>query len=81
MTITFQEFITKYDGKFVDGDGAYGSQCVDLFRAFCHEVLGIGQPQGVIGAKVKQLDALNQKVNDILLEKANHQLIMLLLLY
>lgn len=51
MTITYKEFIAKYQGKFVDWDGAYGAQCVDLFRQFCHEVLEITQPKGVIGAK------------------------------
>lgn len=46
-----QDFINKYNGKKVDYDGAYGAQCVDLFRQFNKEVLGIVQPKGVNGAK------------------------------
>lgn len=45
------EFINKYNGQKVDFDGAYGSQCVDLFRFFNKEVLEIEQPKGVRGAK------------------------------
>jgi len=35
------EFFTKYNGKFIDFDGKYGYQCVDLIRQFCKEVLNI----------------------------------------
>lgn len=45
------EFINKYNGQKVDFDGAYGAQCVDLFRLFNKEVLEIEQPKGVKGAK------------------------------
>lgn len=34
-------FINKYAGNKVDFDGAYGAQCVDLFRLYCLNVLGI----------------------------------------
>jgi len=34
---TFDEFYKKYLGKAPDDDGAYGCQCVDLFRVFCRE--------------------------------------------
>ncbi len=34
---TFKEFYEKYNTKYVDDDGAYGCQCVDLFRVFCRE--------------------------------------------
>ncbi|MBQ6450003.1 CHAP domain-containing protein [bacterium] len=47
----FTDFIAKYQGKKIDYDGAYGAQCVDLFRFYCKEVLGINQPKGVTGAK------------------------------
>lgn len=47
----FNEFINKYNGKHVDYDGAYGAQCVDLFRMFAKEVLEIGQAKAVNGAK------------------------------
>lgn len=46
-----QDFINKYNGKKIDFDGAYGNQCVDLFRFFNKEVLEIAQPKGVNGAK------------------------------
>lgn len=45
------EFINKYNGQKVDFDGAYGAQCVDLFRVFNRDVLEIEQPRGVKGAK------------------------------
>ncbi len=34
---TFKEFLNKYSGVVVDDDGAYGCQCVDLFRVACRE--------------------------------------------
>lgn len=46
----FPEFVNKYLGKKVDFDGAYGGQCVDLFRKYVQEVLGKPQPIGVVGA-------------------------------
>lgn len=45
-----QEFINKYKGQKVDFDGFYAGQCVDLFRQYNKEVLGIEQPLGVTGA-------------------------------
>lgn len=48
--MTLNEFITKYSGKKLDWDNAYGGQCVDLFRFFVDEVLGLPQPKGVVGA-------------------------------
>ena len=45
------EFITKYMGKKVDFDGAYGAQCVDLFRQYCQDVLGLPHTGSVDGAK------------------------------
>jgi len=47
----YKDFITKYQGKKVDYDGYYGAQCVDPFRFYCRDVLGIAQPKGVTGAK------------------------------
>ena len=40
------EFIDKYIGKKVDFDHAYGAQCVDLFRQYAKEVLGIKEHTG-----------------------------------
>jgi hypothetical protein len=49
--MTFETFITTYLGKKVDWDGAYAGQCVDLFRQYVNDVLGLQQPKGVVGAK------------------------------
>ena len=49
--MTFDKFIEKYNGGKWDFDGAYGSQCVDLFRFYNRDVLGIPQPKSVVGAK------------------------------
>ena len=44
------EFLDRYDHKRIDFDGAFGYQCVDLYRAYVREVLGFPQsppvPQG-----------------------------------
>lgn len=48
--MTLNSFISKWLGKKADWDGFYGGQCVDLFRYYCDEVLGIKQPAGVWGA-------------------------------
>lgn len=45
------EFVNKYHGKKVDFDGAYGAQCVDLFRQYCKDVLRAGHTGVVDGAK------------------------------
>lgn len=39
--MTVQEFFNKYNGRFVDYDGAYGAQCVDLMRQYCKDVRGV----------------------------------------
>ncbi len=49
--MTLQQFVDKYNGKKWDWDNAYGAQCVDLFRFYNKEVLGIPQPKSVNGAK------------------------------
>lgn len=48
--MTLNQFVDKWNGKKADWDGAYAGQCVDLFRYYCDEVLGIRQPAGVWGA-------------------------------
>ena len=48
--MTLYEFATKYCGKKVDYDKAYGPQCVDLFRQYCHD-MGIPHTGSVEGAK------------------------------
>ena len=49
--MTLKRFIVTYNGKKVDFDGAYGYQCVDLFRQYCKDVLDIPQLPSVNGAK------------------------------
>ena len=46
------EFVSKYIGKKVDFDGAYGAQCVGLFRQYSRDVLNINEHTGAVdGAK------------------------------
>ena len=40
------DFVNKYKGKKVDFDGVYGTQCVDLFRQYTKECLGIAEHTG-----------------------------------
>ena len=50
--ITLDEFVKNYEGKQIDFDGAFGSQCVDVFRQYSREVLDIAEHTGVVeGAK------------------------------
>ena len=44
--MTLSEFVKKYDGKQVDFDGVFGSQCTDLFRQYVKEVLNISEHTG-----------------------------------
>ena len=39
--MTFDAFTTKYNGKYIDYDGKFGAQCVDLFLQYLKEVIGI----------------------------------------
>lgn len=39
--MTYQEFKNKYNGKYVDYDGAYGYQCWDLAQYYFTEVLNV----------------------------------------
>lgn len=48
--MTLDQFKNKWLGKKADFDGAYGGQCVDLFRFYNKEVLEIAQPKSVVGA-------------------------------
>ena len=49
--MNYEGFIRKYNGRKVDFDGAFGAQCVDLFRQFCADVLSIPHTGAVDGAK------------------------------
>lgn len=44
--MTLEEFVKKYNDKQVDFDHAYGAQCVDLFRQYAKEGLGISEHTG-----------------------------------
>lgn len=46
-----EEFINKHLNKIVDFDGAFGGQCVDVFRQYCKDVLEIPHTGAVEGAK------------------------------
>lgn len=39
--MTYKEFKEKYNGKYVDYDGSYGSQCWDLAQYYFTKVLGL----------------------------------------
>src|SRR3990167_1191143 len=49
----FEDFIIKFQGHYIDFDGVYGAQCVDLIRFYLVEVLGIlnSSIKSVVGAK------------------------------
>lgn len=63
--INLEEFVIKYSGKKVDFDGVYGAQCVDLFRQYSKECLGISEHTGSCstsgGAKDLFLDYLKME--------------------
>lgn len=58
------EFLKKYIGTKVDFDGAYGAQCVDLFRQYSKDVNGTPHTGAVEGAK-----DLFLKYDSLLIEK------------
>jgi len=50
--VSLDEFICRYLGKKVDFDGAYGAQCVDLFRQYLKDVYEVPEHTGAVdGAK------------------------------
>lgn len=49
--MNLEEFVKKYNGKKVDFDGAFGAQCVDLFRQYNKEVWENPHTGSVRGAK------------------------------
>jgi len=48
--MTFEEFTAKWNGKLLDYDGAFGGQCVDVYRQYCKEVFAVPQSPPVVGA-------------------------------
>lgn len=57
--MTIQEFFNKYNNKYIDYDGYYGYQCMDLYRQFVKEVYGCQQSPPVSGA-AKVWDTYNK---------------------
>ena len=57
--MTADQFFVKYAGKYIDYDGYYGYQCVDLYRQFVKEVYGCQQSPPVSGA-AKVWDTYNK---------------------
>jgi hypothetical protein len=49
--MTYSEFKKKWLGKGINFDGAYGNQCMDVYRQYVKEVLGYPQSKPVKGAK------------------------------
>src|SRR3990167_6354589 len=51
--MTIDGFFIKYNWRAIDWDKVYGGQCVDLFRQYVDDVLGVPQPPAVgnLGAK------------------------------
>ena len=39
--ISFNQFISRYSGRYVDWDNKYGYQCVDLIRQYVYDVFGL----------------------------------------
>lgn len=53
--MTLDQFISKYNGKYVDVDGAYGAQCKDLFSRYNKDV--VGNPNYIFGNAHQLFDA------------------------
>ena len=67
------EFINKYINTNVDFDGAYGAQCVDLFRQYCKDVLQIPHTGAVEGAKDLYLNYNKLPLEKLHFEKCNNK--------
>lgn len=60
-------FIKQYNGKYIDFDGAYGNQCVDLFNYY-NQAFGTGNfIGGIVGAKdiwnSRQMDSAYRRLS------------------
>lgn len=69
----FQDFLTKWNGKYIDFDGVYGNQCMDLMHQYCVEVLGIsdGSVLAKDCAKNVYVDFANTKGHELFDQIAN----------
>jgi hypothetical protein len=61
--MTFDSFITKYNGRFIDYDKAYGYQCMDLMRQYVHDVLGLRPYDAIPASPTAKQCFLNFKDN------------------
>lgn len=61
--MTLDQFIAKYNGKYIDFDGHYGPQCVDLMRQYVKEVYGLNPYVIPAAGSAKQI-YLNFKNNE-----------------
>lgn len=69
--MTLDEFIAKWSNKQCDYDGAYGTQCMDVWDYYCKEVLGLEDSyiraylfaSGPIALYKKELEAF-EKINN-----------------
>ena len=61
--MTFDTFLVKYTNKYVDWDGYYGAQCMDLYRKYVNDVIGTPQSPPVSGA-AKVWDTYRKDVFD-----------------
>lgn len=49
--MSYLDFKNKWLGKGIDFDGAFKNQCMDVYRMYVKEVLGVPQSPAVAGAK------------------------------
>ncbi len=75
--MTLWQFVQKHIKTKVDFDGAYGAQCVDLFRQYCYDVFGLPHTGAVVGAKdlVERYDALPKEKDAFGLIRGSHNVL------
>ncbi|WGD37419.1 hypothetical protein [Lysinibacter sp. HNR] len=49
MAISFDAWVTKVNGKYIDIDNAFGPQCHDIWLSYIVDVYGISSSQGQAG--------------------------------
>jgi hypothetical protein len=53
--MTTEEFVIKWNGKYIDFDGVYGAQCMDEMHQYCVECLGITDARVLQAPSAKEL--------------------------
>ncbi len=53
--MSFQDFLLRWNGKYIDTDNAYGAQCMDLMHSYCIEVLGLADPRILAAPSAKDV--------------------------